>query len=168
MPHRTSPNNDDRIVLLNARGTARLLSISIRQVWRADAAGKLPKVSDRRVYTIRHRGYRCVHRFPPPYQRKENPMTENAYRAAREYAELGLRVMPLHAASNGTCSCDRPACSEPGLHPRSEPGVEEGSSSERTLRSWFGNDTPSNLAIVTGREAGVLVLGIDEIGEESI
>lgn len=53
------------------------------------------------------------------------------------YAQHGFKVLPLHAAPGGKCSCGKPACESAGKHPRLPNGAHGSSCDEATIRGWF-------------------------------
>jgi hypothetical protein len=94
-----------------------------------------------------------------------------------KYRERGWKVMPLHrpTGANSACSCGDPGCSGVGKHPalsgwRQQNGVyapEINLQLSNTLQRWFEKDQ-RNVAILTGRISGVVVLDIDsEEGERN-
>ena len=93
-----------------------------------------------------------------------------------KYRAFGWKVMPLHRPINGVCSCGNPICANIGKHPalsswRNKDGVyasEVDLQHPNNLKRWFGG-TERNVAILTGRISGIVVLDIDsEEGEQNI
>lgn len=86
-----------------------------------------------------------------------NPILE----AALAYAADGWRVLPLHSAPEGTCTCAKVDCASPGKHPKTAHGVKDATTDPETIHGWF--DVPgANLGVATGHESGLLVLDIDD------
>ncbi len=79
--------------------------------------------------------------------------------AALAYARQGWKVLPLHSAPAGRCSCGQTDCGSPGKHPRTPHGGKDASSDEPTLRAWWKEWPESNLGIVP--DPGVAVLDVD-------
>src|SRR5262245_55696196 len=82
--------------------------------------------------------------------------------AALQYAERGLRVLPLYEVSNGACACrDGAHCSRPGKHPRVRDGVNEATTDAQQLRNWWTRWPQANVGIATGRESDLVVVDAD-------
>src|SRR5262245_44815036 len=79
--------------------------------------------------------------------------------AALAYASRGWRVIPLHHVVNGKCSCSKADCGSPGKHPRTQHGVKDGTTDASTIRGWWQTWPSANVAICTGPESGLWVLG---------
>lgn len=85
--------------------------------------------------------------------------------AALAYARLGWRVLPLHSAREGRCSCGREDCKSPAKHPHgllAASGVKDATSDEETIRRWWRAEPEANVAVATGRASGVVVLDRDD------
>jgi Bifunctional DNA primase/polymerase, N-terminal len=79
--------------------------------------------------------------------------------AALHYAARGLRVLPLHTPQDdGSCSCRRPGCPQPGKHPRTPHGLRDASRDPRRLAAWWRAWPDANIGIVTGR---LVVVDVD-------
>jgi hypothetical protein len=83
--------------------------------------------------------------------------------------------MPLHRQVNGFCSCGDPNCSSVGKHPALSAWQQQNEiyapeinlQYSATLQSWFESGE-RNVAILTGRTSGIVVLDIDsEEGEQN-
>lgn len=86
-------------------------------------------------------------------------------------ASHGFRLIPVHAVSQGSCTCRNPACKSPAKHPcmRNWPGIATNDRAQ--IERWFTTDFPdSNVGIVTGAAAGTAVLDVDARhgGEQSV
>lgn len=91
---------------------------------------------------------------------KESMSALPRLQAALEYAEKGLRVLPLHSLQIGnTCTCGNAKCSSPGKHPLNEHGVKEASCDEKKVRAWWKQWPFANVGIATGD--GLVVIDID-------
>jgi len=90
-------------------------------------------------------------------------MAEAYLRAALEYADLGLRVLPVHHVHGGGCSCGDPDCSSAGKHPVFDAWTTDATTDPAQIRAWW-REQPFNVGIATG--GGRLVLDIDAAGEE--
>ncbi len=81
--------------------------------------------------------------------------------AALEYAKFGLPVLPIHPA-RGRCSwCKDSACSHPGKHLAVHRGLIDATLNAAQIRAWWRKRPDLNVAIRTGRSAGIVVLDID-------
>lgn len=79
--------------------------------------------------------------------------------AAKGFAKLGFRVIPLHTPNlAGGCSCDNEDCSSPGKHPRIK-WLADASDEEKSIEHWWSIWPSANLAIVAGN--GIFVVDID-------
>jgi hypothetical protein len=85
--------------------------------------------------------------------------TTSAFESARDFAEHGLRVLPVHTAIDGRCSCGKGACDSPGKHPRTANGLKDASADERALLTWNDRWPGANWALACG--AHVSVIDID-------
>lgn len=83
--------------------------------------------------------------------------------AALGYAARGWRVFPLHSPTrSGGCTCGRADCTNIGKHPRTAHGLKDASSATSVLRIWWGQQwRRANIAIVTGKRSGLVVLDVD-------
>jgi hypothetical protein len=83
-------------------------------------------------------------------------------RAALGYARRGWRVIPLHwVTANGACSCGDAKCGSVGKHPLAKRGLKDGTTDEATIRRWWKDWPRANVAVCTGPESGVWMLGPD-------
>jgi hypothetical protein len=69
---------------------------------------------------------------------------------ALRYAGWGWRILPLHTAGQGRCSCRDPECASPGKHPRTAHGVHDASRGPEQLRRWWATWPDANVGIATG------------------
>ena len=82
--------------------------------------------------------------------------------AALHYASNGLLVFPVHSVENGKCSCYQGVnCKRKGKHPRTSLGLKSASKDADTISKWWSVWPDSNIAVVTGKESGILVIDID-------
>jgi P4 family phage/plasmid primase-like protien len=81
--------------------------------------------------------------------------------AALSLARIGIRVVPMHSAVNGKCTCRDPACSRPAKHPRVSGGVKAASNDLAQVRAWWKIWPTANIGIATGKGSGVIVLDLD-------
>ena len=89
--------------------------------------------------------------------------------AALSYAARGLRVIPVHDVSGGSCSCGKADCKNVAKHPRTARGLKDGTTDPATIRQWWMTWPTANVAIVTGPESGVVMIGPDgEQGKEDL
>jgi Bifunctional DNA primase/polymerase, N-terminal len=78
-------------------------------------------------------------------------------------ASLGFFLIPLHSpAGDGTCSCGHKTCGSRAKHPRTRNGSKDATNDPEDLRFLFGvRYRDSNVGIVTGERAGIVVLDVD-------
>jgi hypothetical protein len=96
---------------------------------------------------------------------KKNDEVSEMCAAAQALAARGFRVFPLHGVTaDGGCTCDKgAACSSPGKHPRFSLWQELANNDPKRVAHWFKRKQwlNSNVGILTGAKAGVLVIDID-------
>ena len=89
--------------------------------------------------------------------------------AALEYAGLGWRIIPVHTATNGKCSCRKAKCNRAGKHPRINQWIDKASCDSRQIFAWWKKWPQANIGVLTGAESGVVVLDVDgEIGRQTL
>ena len=81
--------------------------------------------------------------------------------AALWYAARGWPVFPVHTWRDGRCSCGDVECERVGKHPRPHHGVKDATTSEATLRLWWGAWPDANIGIACGPDSGIDVLDVD-------
>lgn len=81
--------------------------------------------------------------------------------AAAHYAQLGWRMIPVHRAWQGVCSCQKQAaCGSPGKHPRVRDWRTSASIDIQTVDAWIGRfKEHMNLAIVP--DPGTIIVDVD-------
>ena len=88
--------------------------------------------------------------------------------AALEYAELGWRVMPLHAPVDTGCSCGQRNCRNVGKHPRIKDWRDVATNDFEQIEEWFGRWPEANIGLVTGEYFDVIDIdgqpGVNSIG----
>ncbi len=83
-------------------------------------------------------------------------------KAAGVYARMGWKVVPLHSALGGVCSCSRGAdCPNAGKHPRVSDWVNAASSDPETIAGWAAQWPAGNVGIATGEHSGFFALDVD-------
>jgi hypothetical protein len=78
------------------------------------------------------------------------------------FAMLGARVrlFPVHGiTAEGSCTCGRGSCPNPGKHPRTKHGHKDASVDPEQIALWCRSWPNANVGVVTGR--GLLVLDED-------
>lgn len=78
---------------------------------------------------------------------------DNSLGAALHYAARGWPVLPLHAG---------------GKTPRTTRGYLDATTDERVIRSWWQQAPDANIGITTGHRSGLVVLDVDNGGEQSL
>lgn len=82
-------------------------------------------------------------------------------KAARVYARLGWRVVPLNSVKpDGSCTCGKP-CTSQGKHPRVNDWVNEASSDPTVVDAWIERWPDANVGIATGSASGFFCLDVD-------
>ncbi len=80
-----------------------------------------------------------------------------AFESARDFAEHGLPVLPLHTVADGRCSCRKgAACDSPGKHPRTANGLKDASADERVLLTWNDKWPDANWALACGTHVSAI------------
>lgn len=88
---------------------------------------------------------------------------------ALAYAERGWPVFPVHTPQpDGSCSCRRQSCDKTGKHPRISQGRNGATTDPDTIGRWWAVWPDANIGIATGVESGLIVLDVDDGGEDTI
>lgn len=94
---------------------------------------------------------------------------------ALHYARSGYPVLPLQnlIEENGIlrCSCrEWKICDKQGKHPRTQNGNKDATTDENRIIDWWEKYPAANIGLLTGIEAGILVLDVDikHAGEYSL
>jgi hypothetical protein len=90
-------------------------------------------------------------------------MSELMRTMAVYYADLGLRVVPLHGVDDRACTCRNPACKSPAKHPRTINGLKDGSVDRDTVVRMWTRWPFASIGICTGIDSGVLVIDVDDM-----
>jgi putative DNA primase/helicase len=86
----------------------------------------------------------------------------NPHVAAQALATIGLPVFPLHTVDAiGRCSCGADCGRDAGKHPRTRNGLLDATCDADRIQSWWEASPAANVALVTGKEAGIWVLDVD-------
>jgi hypothetical protein len=94
--------------------------------------------------------------------------TNELLQAAKNYAQLGLPVFPLHhITDSGKCSCGGKDCDREGKHPRTSRGLYDASTDEATICQFWRRFPLANVGIRTGDSIGVLDIDPRHNGTES-
>ncbi|MDX1470023.1 MAG: bifunctional DNA primase/polymerase [Flavobacteriaceae bacterium] len=84
---------------------------------------------------------------------------------ASALAKKGFKLFPLHHPKEGRCSCGNSGCNSIGKHPVFSDWKEKATNDPEVIEQWWKWDFPNaNIAILTGEDAGLLVVDVD--GEE--
>ena len=83
--------------------------------------------------------------------------------AALEYHARGWCVIPAYHVRQGRCTCPKTNCTSAGKHPRLTTWKEYQTArpSEATIRHWWAQWPDANVAIVTGKISGIVVVDVD-------
>lgn len=88
---------------------------------------------------------------------------------ALRYAKQGYQIIPLHTPlKDGSCSCGKPDCGSVGKHPRTPQGLKDASTDPDQINQWWTYWPDANIGIVAGAISGIIVLDVDEGGEETL
>jgi len=83
--------------------------------------------------------------------------------SANEYAGLGWRVIVLHGAKDGRCSCSKGSdCPSPAKHPRLKRWQEQATSDSSAIERWFTQWPASNLGVALGPISGLVDVEYDD------
>ena len=77
---------------------------------------------------------------------------------ALAYARAGFKVLPLHSADGGRCSCGKSKCEAAGKHPRLDNGAHGASTDPDVIARWIKRWPGCNLGITL---AGHVVIDVD-------
>lgn len=91
--------------------------------------------------------------------------TPPCLQAALDYAKRGWLTAPLHWIVKGRCSCGKEDCHSPGKHPLTQHGLKDASKNAHQIRKWWKMWPEANVAIITGKESGLVVLDFDDKGQ---
>jgi hypothetical protein len=81
--------------------------------------------------------------------------------AALALAAMGWGVIPCHSVEDGKCSCGKADCGSPGKHPRTAHGSTDGTTDAEQIRRWWAQWPTANVAVCTGPESGLFMVGPD-------
>jgi hypothetical protein len=120
---------------------------------------------------ISHSPHRSKPRVPFSRPPQGAPAMTDLLAAALDYARRGWPVFPCHTPTVSGCSCGAPDCGDhTGKHPRTRHGFKDATTDPVQVRRWWAQWPDANLAIATGRGAGLVVLDVDPRhgGDESL
>jgi predicted P-loop ATPase len=98
----------------------------------------------------------------------ENKRGRSAAIYASHYSWL---VFPCHTRLlNGACSCGNHKCENVAKHPRTRQGLKDATLDQDQIKAWWRDSPGSNVAVVTGKVSGLVVVDIDPRngGDESL
>lgn len=82
--------------------------------------------------------------------------------AALAYAARGWPVFPVAGITEGSCACREGAtCGHPGKHPLIPSGLTRATCERSRILGWWRSWPAANVAVVTGRTAGIIVVDVD-------
>ena len=88
--------------------------------------------------------------------------------SASHYAALGWRMIVLHSANKGVCSCPKGSdCPSKGKHPRLNRWPEAATSDVATIGQWFDRWPASNLGVRLGPTSGLVDVEFDDASGEA-
>ncbi|WP_405797221.1 bifunctional DNA primase/polymerase [Streptomyces sp. NBC_01506] len=86
---------------------------------------------------------------------------------ARWYAKRGWRVLPLHHAADGRCTCGNPRrdakhdYKQGGKHPVYPAWQDNATTDPGQIATWWAERPRANIGIATGEASGIFVLDVD-------
>jgi putative DNA primase/helicase len=96
-------------------------------------------------------------------------------KAAQDYGKAGWKVLPiwwltdeLKPDGKFMCGCGDPFCKAAGKHPLIDAGrlMANASSDINIIGGWWDDWPTANIAVITGRLSGIIVIDLDVHGEE--
>ena len=79
--------------------------------------------------------------------------------AAMRYAQAGFKIIPLHNAPQGRCTCGKPDCGSAGKHPRCEHGAHDATADLDVIGKWWGGECRgANIGLVL---EGLVAVDVD-------
>lgn len=88
--------------------------------------------------------------------------------AALEYAARGWYIVPIHTPTSGSCSCNRQCGTNAGKHPRTMNGLKDATIEPQQILKWWSMWPDANVGIVTGAISDLVVLDIDNDGDQAL
>jgi putative DNA primase/helicase len=80
------------------------------------------------------------------------------------YAAMGWKLHRKHGIRDGVCTCPAGAqCPSPGKHPLDNGWQERSTADPDTLRQWYGDGVPWNVAALCGSASGIVVIDFDGV-----
>jgi putative DNA primase/helicase len=80
------------------------------------------------------------------------------------YAQVRLRIFPIHTMRNGACSCGGIRGCKPGKHPVGAlvpRGLLDATTDPDAIKEWWSKMPDANIGIATGKESNLIVLDVD-------
>lgn len=71
-----------------------------------------------------------------------------------KYAQLGLKIQPIHWITRGLCSCGNKDCKSAGKHPLTSSGYMDASSDEIVILGWLSRWPKCNIGLTMGQVYG--------------
>ena len=82
--------------------------------------------------------------------------------AALDYADRGWRIVPVHTAAKGRCSCrKKDTCDRAAKHPRTLHGVKDGTADAAQVRRFWSRWPDANVGVCMGVASGMVALDVD-------
>ena len=82
--------------------------------------------------------------------------------SALSHAKRGFHVFPCAWIENGACSCEDPECDSSGKHPLTPHGLLDATNDLAAVKEFRTKFPKANIAIVTGKESGIVAIDIDD------
>lgn len=79
---------------------------------------------------------------------------------ALHLAQFGFFVFPVHDFAQGACSCGTPNCPRAAKHPRTARGLNDATTDEALIRTWWESWPNANIGINCGL-SGLAVIDVD-------
>lgn len=109
-------------------------------------------------------GWSHEHRTAEPRRGADvTPKNRKDNRAwAKDYADLGWKVLPLHSPRNGTCSCGRSLDHKGAAkHPHTRNGVKDATTDPAKIDGWLDKWPDANVGVACGAGSGIDTIDID-------
>lgn len=81
--------------------------------------------------------------------------------AALDYASRGWPVVPIYWPEGDKCSCGKDNCQSPAKHPITIHGLKDATTDKNIIKAWWNKWPKANVAILTGKVSGIMVVDID-------
>jgi len=89
-------------------------------------------------------------------------MSEDVFKWAAQYAELGWHVVQCYGADGSICTCHKgDKCGTPGKHPVGNGWDKTATVDEDILAEWFDGEKNRNIGVLLGPKSGIIDIEFD-------